>query len=297
MPEIFQHFYPSAADPRSVAKAKKATLNSSEENPNGVAFLMVWLDHQLHWSKESTVYAKSNLDLLPDYADQKAQLIEQHAEPTPEEQKIRIRAKLTESIQFDRYGLEDGPDMECLDEHGNAIAMIVPGDYMPVCYELPEIAPFDTPTVKYWPAKEAQQPIAAFGNVYGSRGFEFLEWVFIEQVELFAANSVALACLMRDKHLGGDVTRDWAAVKVCKIDKGEPEWRPELLIPPSDTSSDAEEKEHAEGHQKEGKGNKVAELAVEVAELAVEVDKREEEEVGCDDEGVEADDEGDEHGK
>ena len=159
---------------------------------------------------ENTLYIKSRLHLLPEYADKKALLVAQHKEPTHEELMDRIAGMLTESIQFGRYGIEDGPEVECFDEDGQIVSLIVPGDWMPEDHELPRFASVDTPSIKYRPAEH--EPIAVYagyGDVPHLTGFKFIAWFLIEEIELFAANSSDLAGKMHAKKWSGDMNREW----------------------------------------------------------------------------------------
>jgi hypothetical protein len=164
---------------------------------------------------ENTIYIKSRLELLPEYAAKKTVLLEQHKEPSHEEMMERLTAKLTESIKFDQYGIEDGPDMECFDEEDNISSLLVPGDWMSKSRELPRFATVDTPSVKYNPAEH--EPIAVYAG-YGAdpdkTGFKFVSWFFIEEIELFAANSVDLARKMHDKKWSADMDREWYVFQV-----------------------------------------------------------------------------------
>lgn len=172
-----------------------------------MAFVLIYNANQPEWMPKNTIYAKSNLQLLPGYAEQKALQDEQHKEPTTEELKTRITAKLTESIKFRCYdGLEDGPDMELHDAYGNA-SMIIPGDWMVKTHELPKFAKVDTPSVKYQPAEH--KPIAVFSTKPKNIGFSFIAWFLVEEVELFAAHSVDLARMMQEKKWPGEISRDW----------------------------------------------------------------------------------------
>lgn len=173
-------------------------------------FALIYAANQPQWMTENTVYIKSRLHLLPEYADKHALLVAQHKEPTPEELMARITAKLTESIQFDRYGIDDGPDMECFDEDDNITSLLVPGDWMPEVHELPRVAGVDTPSVKYRPA--SREPIAVYAG-YGSlpdvTGFKFIAWFLIDEIELFAADSSDLAGRMQAKKWTADMGREW----------------------------------------------------------------------------------------
>ncbi len=191
------------------------TINADEKKPDSVSFVLVYVSNQPRWMTENTLYIKSRLDLLPEYADKKAVLVSQHKEPTHEELMERIAAQLTQSIKFGRYGIEDGPEVECFDEDDNIVSLIVPGDSMDPVLELPKLARVDTPSVKYAPAEH--EPIAVFvghGATPKITGFKFLAWFRIEHVELFAANSADLAAEMQNKKWAADIDREWCVFQV-----------------------------------------------------------------------------------
>jgi hypothetical protein len=210
--QIFRYFNLSAADcrPDSVG-----TINSGEEKPDGASFALIYVNNQPGWMADNTIRVKSRLHLLPEYADKKALLLAGHMEPGDEELKERISATLTESIKFGRYGIEDGPDMEIFegeDSEGedNIAGLILPGEWMAKDHEGPEFASVDTASVKYAPA--AHDPIAVFagyGNDPDATGFKFVAWFLIEEIELFAPNSVDLARKMRDEKWAADIGREW----------------------------------------------------------------------------------------
>ncbi|KAL2130051.1 hypothetical protein VTI74DRAFT_6945 [Chaetomium olivicolor] len=218
--QIFRFFNPSSTDfkPGTVS-----TLNPSEEFPDGLAVALVYLDDQPRWMSEDIIYADSRLDLLPEYQEQRSLVDRQQTEPTPEDLMARITAELTESIDFKRYGLEDGPDMEVFDEDDNIQAMVVPGEWMQKSHELPELARVDTPSIKYAPTRK--QAVAVYMNSSVKSGFKFIAWFAIEEVELFAAKSVDLVRNMQEKNWEGDIEHDWAAIKLRKIKRNEAEWR------------------------------------------------------------------------
>jgi hypothetical protein len=204
---IFDYFNPSDKD---YNRGFLGTINASEQNPNGVAYSLIFVDNQPHWMSENIVYIKSRLTLLPEYAENKATLLKLHNEPSHEEVMKRLTAKLTETIMFRKYGIEDGPDMELFDEEGSISSLIVPGDWMPKAHELPRIAAVDTPSVKYRPA--AHKPIAVYagyGNTPDATGFKFIAWFMVEEIELFAAGSLDLARRMHDKKWDADMGREW----------------------------------------------------------------------------------------
>jgi hypothetical protein len=162
---------------------------------------------------ENIVHIKSRLTLLPEYAENKATLLKQHKEPSHEEVMERLTAKLTETIKFRKYGIEDGPDMELFDEEGSISSLIVPGDWMSEAHELPRIAAVDTPSVKYRPA--AHEPIAVYagyGNNPDATGFNFIAWFLVEEIELFAAGSLDLARRMHDKKWDADMGHEWYVI-------------------------------------------------------------------------------------
>ncbi|KAH6850674.1 hypothetical protein B0I37DRAFT_404448 [Chaetomium sp. MPI-CAGE-AT-0009] len=210
---IFGYFNPSADYDRTLM----STINSGEEKPDGVSFAMVHVQSQPRWMDENIIYVKSNLHLLPEYQEKKSLLLEGHKEAGQEELMGRITAELTQSIKFDRYGIEDGPDVEIFDLEGQIASLVLPGDFREHRHPQYQIPP------------TSEDPIAVFaGYKCGSNasGFKFVAWFLIEEIELFAANSVALARKMHDKKWTADIGHEWAAVKLMRVEKGEPEWRP-----------------------------------------------------------------------
>lgn len=192
---IWRHFHPTT---KASTRKMVGVLNNSEASPSNLAYVVLTLGEHPHWHGQDTIYVKSRLELLPEYAEKKAQLVEQHKEPSHEEKMERIIAQMTESINFKRYGIEDGPDVECYDNQGNCKSIIVPGDWMSKAYELPEIAGcVDTPSVKYRPAEA--EAIAVYACRKWDEGYFFVAWFVIEEIELFAANSLALAYMAHDK--------------------------------------------------------------------------------------------------
>ncbi|KAK4099607.1 hypothetical protein N658DRAFT_560326 [Parathielavia hyrcaniae] len=252
--QIWDHFNPSAA---ACTPDQLNTINSSDENPDGAVFALVYVENQPQWMSENTVYVKTGLELLPEYSANKAVLLARHKETSQEEMMDRIAAKLSESINFARYGIEDGPDMECFDEHGKISSLVVPGDwnFMMPAHELPKLASVDTPSVKYHPGKH--QPIAvyaAYGNEPDKKGFKFVAWFLVDEIELFAADSVDLARKMRHKRWSADMRREWAAVKLKRVNKGEPLWRPYPFIHrgPAKPKPSGGEKKVADATEKDG---------------------------------------------
>ncbi|GAB1314499.1 hypothetical protein MFIFM68171_04709 [Madurella fahalii] len=220
--DIWQYFHPSAWTP---GRATVSVINNSEAKPDSVAYALLYFDDHPHWHGEDILYVKSNLELLPEYAEKKALLVKQHKEPSNEEKTKRTVAQLTESINFKRYGIEDGPDMEYYDAHGNSKTIIIPGNWMPKVYELPEMAScVDTPSVKYCPAKK--DAIAVYSCRKWDEGYFFVAWFVIDEVELFAANSLALARKARERKWTTDISREWAAVKLRKVHRDDPLWAP-----------------------------------------------------------------------
>lgn len=204
---IFTYFNPSVT---GFDRDLMSSINSGEENPNGVSFAIVHVQNQPQWMSENIIYVKSNLHLLPQYAEKKSLLLENHNEISHEELVERIAAELTQSVKFDRYGIEDGPDVEVFDEEGEITSLVLPGDWMPVNHESPKFASVDTPSVKYAPVSD--DPIAVFAGYKSdsnSSGFKFVAWFFIEEIELFAANSLDLARKMHDKKWTGDIGHEW----------------------------------------------------------------------------------------
>jgi len=204
------------------------TINSGEDKPDGASFALIYVNNQPHWMAENTIRVTSRLHLLPEYADKKALLLAGYKELSDEELsdeelKARISATLTESIKFGRYGIEDGPDVEIFDgedsdAEDNIAGLIIPGEWMPENHESPEFASVDTPSVKYAPA--AHDPIAVFagyGNNPDVTGFKFVAWFLIEEIELFAPNSVDLARKMRDEKWAADIGREWYVFSICPL--------------------------------------------------------------------------------
>ncbi|KAK0667064.1 hypothetical protein QBC41DRAFT_304720 [Cercophora samala] len=200
-------------------------LNSSEANPDGVAFAIVDVNDQPLWTKYGgIVYTNSRLHLLPDYAKNKAALLSQHQEATEKEKLRRIIDATTEDIKFHRYGLEDGPDMETYDPHGNVTGMIVPGEWQKKKYENPILAGCNnTASLKYTPGPHS--PIAVFEIFPGDDRAQFILWFRIEEIELFAANSAALVEKFHQIGLNGAVDTEWAALKLSRVLPGDPQYR------------------------------------------------------------------------
>ncbi|KAJ4288222.1 hypothetical protein N0V88_007411 [Collariella sp. IMI 366227] len=219
--QVFRYFNPSATD---IKTNPTSILNPSEEFPNGVAFAVIYTDNMNSWMTNDTIYVSSDLHLLPEYAKHKALLVKDHKETTKEELAARITAKLTESIDFKRYGIQDGPDMELFDEDDNILSLIIPGDWMAEGHEQHGLASVETPSIKYGPAEK--QAVAVYTNSLVRSGLKFIAWFTIEKIELFAAGSVDLLKSMRGKKWEGDVEHEWAAIKFHKIKKDELEWRP-----------------------------------------------------------------------
>jgi len=204
---IFHHFNPQATecDPRQLG-----TINTSEDKPGAIAYALIYTANQMHWMDDNTLYIKSHLDLLPGYAEKKAVLVANHQEMDYDQVMDGISARLTETIKFGRYGIEDGPDIECFDEDGNISSLIVPGDWMDKSFELPKAATVGSPSVAYAPGHH--EPFAVYagnGSNPDRNGFKFIAWFFIEKVELFAANSVALARKMHAEKWEADMNREW----------------------------------------------------------------------------------------
>lgn len=202
--QVVRYFNPSATD---IKTDPTSILNPSEEFPNGVAFAVVYIDNMNSWMTEDTIYVSSDLHLLPEYAEHKALHVKDHKQPTMEDLTARITAKLTESIDFKRYGIEDGPDMELFDEEDNILSLIVPGDWMSESHEQHGLASVETPSIKYAPAEK--QAVAVYTNSLVRSGLKFIAWFTIEEVELFAARSADLLKSMRGKKWEGDVEHEW----------------------------------------------------------------------------------------
>lgn len=281
---------------------------------------------------ENIIYIKSRLTLLPEYADNKATLLKQHKEPSHEEVMERLADKLTETIKFVQYGLEDGPDMELFNQDDSISSMIVPGDWMPKAakiHELPRIAAVDTPSVKYRPgAHDLIAVFAGYGDTSDVTGFKFIAWFLAEEIELFAAGSRDLARKMHDKKWDADFNREWyvlckhfknifslviiirawegqpsphalsffrtllptseetrhmtdiivrAAVKLRRVERGTPEWRPYPDIRGRNKPQGAEEKaaEAAKSEEVGTRGDEGASQPGEATGSANEVDAQE----------------------
>ncbi|KXX72864.1 hypothetical protein MMYC01_210298 [Madurella mycetomatis] len=92
---------------------------------------------------------------------------------------------------------------------------------MPKVYQLPEIASYvDTPSVKYHPAE--QEAIAVYSYRKWDEGYFFVVWFTIGEIELFAANSLALPRQAREKKWTTDISQEWAAVKLRKAQRENP---------------------------------------------------------------------------
>ncbi|KAK3902439.1 hypothetical protein C8A05DRAFT_15494 [Staphylotrichum tortipilum] len=204
---IFHHFNPKAVD---CDPAQLSTINASEDKPDAIAYALIYTANQIHWKDDDTIYIKSRLDLLPGYAKKKAVLVANHKEMDFDQVMDGISARLTETIKFGHYGIEDGPDVECFDEDGSISSLIVPGDWMSESFELPKAATVGTPSVQWAP--ENHEPFAVYtarGENPGKNWFKFIAWFFIEKIELFAANSVALARKMQATKWEADMNREW----------------------------------------------------------------------------------------
>jgi hypothetical protein len=87
----------------------------------------------------------------------------------------------------------------------------------------------DTPPVKYVPAKE--EAIAVFSCPRSvEHGLYWVGWFVIAEIELFAAQSLVLSTRARDKKWNPDLNRDWAAIKLRKLHKGDNLWAPAPAI-------------------------------------------------------------------
>ncbi|KAK4122197.1 hypothetical protein N657DRAFT_599105 [Parathielavia appendiculata] len=249
--QIWRHFNPSSA--ATCIPDQLHTINSSKDLPDAAAFALIYVANQPQWMTENTIYVKSCLDLLPEYAAKKAILLEQHKEPSQVEQAARVVAQLTESVKFERYGIDDGPDIECFDEEDNISSIVIPGDWMSESRELDKPAYVDTPSVKYHPTEHG--PIAVYAS-YGiepdKRGFKFVAWFLIEEIELFAANSRDLARKMQHKTWSADMRCEWAAIKLKRVERGEPQWRPYPYI-----QRGAAKAQTSGGEKKEANGGEV----------------------------------------
>ncbi|KAK4201987.1 hypothetical protein QBC40DRAFT_322519, partial [Triangularia verruculosa] len=201
------------------------TVNSSEANPAGVSFAIIHNDDQPLWKDQHVIYTNSRLHLLPHYAENKATLVSQHQEATEEQKANRLMRAITENIQFGRYGLEDGPDMEVFDMYDEfATSMVVPGDWQKKKYEKPNLVGCNnTASVKYTPGSHA--PLAVFETVPGDDRVEYISWFRIAEIELFAANSAALVKNFHKMGLVGSIDSEWATLKLVKVLPGDPQYR------------------------------------------------------------------------
>lgn len=154
--------------------------------------------------KNSTIYIKSRLHLLPGYAEKKAMLLQGAKETSHEDTMERRAVRLSDCRRLQRHRIEDGPDMEVFDDRGQIILMLIPEDMYP---ETPEMATVDTPSVQYTPP--GHDAIAVFVGKPKLAGYRFIAWFLVMDVELFAPNSTALLNKMEEANLSGDPGREW----------------------------------------------------------------------------------------
>ena len=64
--EIVKHFWPNAKPD------KTQTLNASEANPDGVAFVNIYLAGHPKWESNGIIFTKTSLNLLPEYNEKLA---------------------------------------------------------------------------------------------------------------------------------------------------------------------------------------------------------------------------------
>ncbi|VBB75782.1 Putative protein of unknown function [Podospora comata] len=200
------------------------TINSGEGNPDGIAFAIVHEDDQPLWKSHGIVYTNSRHYLLPGYDEKKAALVAQHQEATEEEKVHRSINATTENIKFRRYGLEDGPDMEIFGLYGNISRIVVPGEWQKKKHESPILVGCNnTPSVKHTPGLHS--PIAVFETLPDDDRVQYISWFRIEEIELFAANSAALAKNLHQVGMDGGVDTEWATLKLSKILPGDAQYR------------------------------------------------------------------------
>ncbi len=208
--EIFSHFNPTVYNG---GHKPLTTINGTMDKPDAIAYALVYTANQSHWMDDNTLFIKSHLDILPGYEDDKAILDSNHKEMDYDQMMEGITARLTETIRFGRYGIEDGPDVECFNEDDNITSLIVPGDWVEESFELPRAASVVTPSVAYTP--DYHQPFAVYagnGRNPDRTGFKFIAWFFVQKVELFAAKSAALARKMQSARWEADINHEWCVL-------------------------------------------------------------------------------------
>lgn len=200
----------SSADTRH-----STTLHSSADNPDGLAWVLLFDGANPKWESDGVIFVKSNLDLLPAIkAPPEASRVHEHAArggeaKDGEAKKREVKEGEVENVQ-DKADKVDGSDLE---EDGGCNTNLTD----PTSQEIldPAINPPTGETAKEnvppvagtcsTPTKgvpEAHPPIAVFRQLHGVRSwrsFQFLGWYTIMQLELLAPHSEGLVRMLSRK--------------------------------------------------------------------------------------------------
>ncbi|KAL7621471.1 hypothetical protein AAE478_008794 [Parahypoxylon ruwenzoriense] len=255
--EIENHFWgPSQTedDNGTYHHKSSSTFHDAEAHQGQLSYVLLFHGANTRWATDRIIFAKSRLELLPEYAAKKAEYGEW---PLPQPLKS---AQLPKAEETNTPGAtsttEDGPDAdassqpaaEVSNENDNARPVSTAADSSPIVEkENPEPpSPFPAiPPIDYVPSAPFH-PIAAFEehrrySPYGDTSFAFAGWYKIVRINVLAPRSAELVRMQHQKWerrdrwgnvVGGKggardtagwnaaLAREWAVVKFEKLPDG-----------------------------------------------------------------------------
>lgn len=204
--DVRHHFWPSSSE----EIPPLSSLNSSAKHPFELTWVLLHRDQNPRWKTDNIVFAKTSLNLLPDYFAKKGQAIqewEMHNLRTPNEEQLSL-------LEHSSLNVPSRPDSDQDNHH----KFVNPEISSPEARKDAEgvDAPCDAETVAYYPRRRQMQiksapaidwepsahpsppPIAVFEEVR-YKEFRFLGWYAITRVSILAPFSQELVRMLEQK--------------------------------------------------------------------------------------------------
>ena len=207
--DLYSHFWPPTHEEHAGCSAQ-STLNASAQNPALLKYIVLHLDQNPRWKADGIIFVKSNLNLLPEFRQQKERA--QNA--------LEFTNKPTDDVVAEHQEEKDSTPNDAMEQQDSSNVSLK--SHM---HELPLIESqsqdleissrtergslretnslvVPSPPIDYVPSDHP--PIAVFEQIVRLRGehrrqFAFVGWYVVSQISILAPNSQELVRMLGQK--------------------------------------------------------------------------------------------------
>lgn len=208
--DLRHHFWPHS----SQEDAPLSTLNNSAERPFELTWLLLHKGQNPRWKTDNIVFAKTSLNLLPDYFEKKDKTIREWEKHDPQDSNIEDQSSSLKQSSLDVQESRPRPTAEQNDHHedqnadGSSPEVPKDAENVDTAFDVESIESYtrrrqlrinSAPAIDWEPsAQPPLPPIAVFHEAH-QKEYRFIGWYTISRVTILAPYSQELVRMLEQK--------------------------------------------------------------------------------------------------